>query len=267
VKGLAVALQGLPETRSHFRWTSAARSHVGLVREINEDACLDRAERGLWAVADGMGGHSVGDFASGMVIEALSDAPSPGSLESLVADARRRLEAVNQKLRAEARLRKAQMIGSTVVALLAHDRYCACLWAGDSRIYLYRNGRLRLLTRDHTHAEELKSRGVVATEDVLHRAVRHGITRAVGAVDRLDLDAEIVEVIDGDIFLLCSDGLSNAASTQEIVSALLPGNCRRAADTLIEVALERGGHDNISAVVVCAEDLDSSDRTMFNPAL
>ena len=253
--------------RSHFRWTSASRSHVGLVREINEDSYLDQPERGLWAVADGMGGGTVGDFASRMVIEALSNAPSPGSVEKFVADTRERLQTVNQQLRAEAAIRNAQIIGSTVVALLAYDRYCGYLWAGDSRIYLYRNARLRQLTRDHSQVEERRSRGHVTVEDAIHRPAQHGVTRAVGAVDTLDLDEEIVEVTDGDIFLLCSDGLSNAVSEQEIGSTLLPGNCPRASNALVELALKRGGRDNISAVVARAEDLHSSDRTMFNPAL
>ena len=263
----SVPLGGGPDGGRPIRWTSAARSDVGLVREVNEDACLDQPERGLWVVADGMGGHTVGDFASRIVIEALSAVPSPNSLESFVAEVRGRLQAVNRRLRAEAGARKAAMIGSTVVVLLAYDRYCGCLWAGDSRIYLYRDGRLRQLTRDHSQAEELKSLARVAPEYAVLRAARHGVTRAVGAMDTLDLDQETLEVIDGDVFLLCSDGLSNAVSEQEIGSALLPGKCREASNALIELALERGGRDNISTVVVRAEDLDSSDRTLFNPTL
>jgi protein phosphatase len=236
------------------------------VRGLNEDACLDQPEPGLWAVADGMGGHAVGDFASRMVIEALRDVPPPGSLEAFVAEARARLEAVNQRLRAEAASRKVQMIGSTVVVLLARDGHCACLWAGDSRVYLYRNGRLRLLTRDHSRWEELKSRGLVLAEEEILGQARHAITRAVGAVDTLVLDEAIVEVADGDVFLLCSDGLSNTVSESEIGGALLPGNCRRASQALVEMALRGGGPDNVSAVVVRAEDL-CGDQTMFNPAL
>jgi protein phosphatase len=249
-----------------FRWTSASLSHVGLVREINEDACLDQPEPGLWAVADGMGGHSVGDFASRKVIEALSDVPPAASLESFVAEARGRLHAVNRELRAEAASRNVRMIGSTVVALLACDGYCAALWAGDSRVYLYRNGRLRQLTRDHSQWEELKALGNVMMDDDLRQYARHAVTRAVGALDALDLDEAIVEVSDGDIFLLCSDGLSNAVTEQQIGNALLPGNCRRASEALVEMALKSGGADNISVVVVRAEDLNG-DRTMFNPAL
>jgi protein phosphatase len=157
------------------------------------------------------------------------------------------------------------MIGSTVAVLLASDGHCACLWAGDSRIYLYRNRQLKLLTRDHSQSEELRSRGLAVPEDIYQR-VRHVVTRAVGALDTLDLDQTVVEVNDGDVFLLCSDGLSNAVSEQAIRSALLPGNCQRASEALVDMALERGGHDNISAVVVRAEDL-YADQTIFNPAL
>jgi protein phosphatase len=256
----------LTAASSPFRWTSASCSHVGLVREINEDACLDQPERGLWAVADGMGGHTVGDFASSMVVEALSNVSLADSLESFVGDMRKRLQTVNDQLRAEAATRNAEMIGSTVALLLAHDGRCAYLWAGDSRIYLYRNGRLKLLTRDHNQLEELRARGVDIADGAIDHRLLRGITRAVGAMDTLDPEEGVVELNDGDVFLLCSDGLSNAVSEQEIMSALLPGNCQRAASKLIDIALERGGRDNISAVVVHAEDVQA-DKTLFNPAL
>lgn len=250
-----------------IRWTSAARSHVGLVRAINEDACLDQPERGLWAVADGMGGHSVGDFASRMVIEKLSKVPSPTSLANFLNDARKRLQTVNQRLRAEAVARNVQRIGSTVAVLLAWDRHCACLWAGDSRIYLYRNGRMRLLTRDHSQIEKLKARGEITSEEAIHHPAHNIITRAVGAVDMLNLDEEIVEVDDGDTFLLCSDGLSNDVSEQEMRTALASGNCLQASEALVDLALTRGGRDNISVVVVRGEDIYGGDKTLFNPAL
>jgi protein phosphatase len=250
-----------------FWWTSASSSHVGLVRKVNEDSCLDRPELKLWAVADGMGGHSVGDFASRRVIETLSNVASPSHPESFAAAIRERLQGVNQELRAEATRRNVETIGSTVVVLLACDRQCRYLWAGDSRIYLYRSGRLKLLTRDHSLLQELKSRGHVISADVLPAPAQHGITRAVGAADILDLDEDIEEVTDGDIFLLCSDGLTNEVSEEEIGSALLAANCRQASEVLVEMALERGGRDNISAVVVRASDVLSSEKTLFNPRL
>ncbi len=238
-----------------------------MVREINEDACLDLAERGLWAVADGMGGHALGEFASGMLVASLSDTAPPDNLASFVSDARNRVQSVNRQLRAEATLRDVRIIGSTIVALLAYDRYCTYLWAGDSRLYLYRNGQLRQLTRDHSQVEELKSLGKLTAEEAAHHPAHNLITRAVGAADTLDLAEETIEVNDGDMFLLCSDGLSNAVSEQEMRSALLAGDCRQASEALIDMALKCGGRDNISAVVVRADDLYSTEKTILNPAL
>lgn len=250
-----------------FRWMSAACSHVGLVREINEDACLDQPAQRLWAVADGMGGHTLGDFASRMVIEHLSKIDAPDSLGEFVAVARQQLQAANRQLRTEAAIRDVRIIGSTVVLLLACEYYCTCLWAGDSRLYLYRNGRLQQLSRDHSQLEELKARGDLSLAEPANYPPRNMITRAVGAIDTLDLDEETMRVNDDDMFLLCSDGLSNEVSEQEMCSALLGGNCRQAAEALIQMALRHGGHDNISALVIRAEDPDRTDKTVLNPAL
>lgn len=252
---------------TQFRWTSASCTHVGLVREINEDACLDQPGRRVWAVADGMGGHSVGDVASRTVIKSLGKIRQHDSLSTSVAEARQQLEIANHQLRAEAARRGVQIIGSTVVVMLACDRSCACLWAGDSRLYLYRDGQLTQLTRDHSQAEARKSQRRSSPEDFPTPAPHNVITRAVGAVDLLELDEERVSVNDGDIFLLCSDGLTNQVSEQEITGALVAGNCKQAAKALVDLALAGGGRDNISAVVVQAEDLYGSDKTMLNPAL
>jgi protein phosphatase len=248
-----------------FRWTSAARTDIGLVRSRNEDCLLEQAARGLWAVADGMGGHAYGDVASRMVVAALDTLPPPGpaGLQQSVAVALAQLRAVNGQLRAEASMRKVTMMGSTVVVLLACAREAAYLWAGDSRIYLYRNGRLQQLTRDHNQAEELKAIG--APPDAV-AAMSNGITRALGAADTIDIEHGTLQVRDGDLFLLCSDGLSNPVDEQGIVDALAAGECRRAVDELVAKALANGGRDNISVVVARADDV-SSDKTMLNPAL
>lgn len=251
---------------SQFRWTSASCTHTGLVRPINEDACLARPERGLWVVADGMGGHTLGDLASRMIIDALDALPPHDNLEAAVAATRACLQTVNQQLREEAINRNARIIGSTVVVLLACGRRCACLWAGDSRIYRYRHGQLAQLTRDHSQLEELRSSGQL-TEYTLTLVARNLITRAVGAADTLDIDEETMEVDDGDIFLLCSDGLSNEVEEQTMRNALVAGDCQHASEALLELALQHGGNDNISVVVVRAEDLDSIEKTALNPAL
>jgi protein phosphatase len=245
---------------------SSARSDAGRVREINEDACLDQPGPGRWAVADGMGGHAVGDLASRLVIDALSRLATPINLKALLADARTRLQAANRQLRDEAARRQVQRIGSTVVVLLACDRFCGYLWAGDSRIYLYRGGQLRQLTRDHSQVEQLKSLGIITDEEARHHPAQHMITRAVGATETLELDDDAIEVADGDVFLLCSDGLSNELSDDEIVAVLTTAEPQNASEELVERALARGGRDNITAVVVEAQDPNASDKTLLNPS-
>jgi len=247
----------------HWRWTSAARTDVGLVRSRNEDALLAQPQRGLWAVADGMGGHAFGDLASGAVVDALAGLPAPTSLPHFVALARERLTGVNEALRLEARARLVPVIGSTVAALLVHGMEAACLWAGDSRIYLLRQGRLQQLTRDHSTLEALKEQGA---DLAAAAASPNMITRAIGAADTIAFDVLPLGVRDGDIFLLCSDGLSTPVDEAAIAAALASGDCDRAADALIALALANGGRDNISVVVARVDDL-SGDKTVINPAL
>jgi protein phosphatase len=251
------------DTRS-FHWTSASRSHTGRVRRVNEDACLDQSEHGLWAVADGMGGHSLGEFASGLAVQSLTDLPTAEDLEQRVSVAVDSLREVNRHLRGEALRRDVPLIGTTIAALLAAGSVCSCLWAGDSRIYLYRAGRLRQLTRDHSQLEAVRSR--YPTSDVtVERPQANLITRALGAEDMLEIDRITVELFDGDIFLLCTDGLSNEVSDLSIKQALVPGICSLACDKLVAMALDREARDNITAVVVRAEDLSSPDRTILRP--
>ncbi|MGZ5818697.1 MAG: PP2C family protein-serine/threonine phosphatase, partial [Burkholderiaceae bacterium] len=223
--------------------------------------------RGLWAVADGMGGHARGDLASRTVIESLVKLPLSTDLTELIAAARDQLLNANSQLRMEAALQNVRIIGSTVVVLIACDQHCAYLWAGDSRIYLCRDGDLKQLTRDHSRIEALKSMGNISPEMLANHPARNTITRAVGAHDALALDEESLEVNDGDMFLLCSDGLSNEVDEQEMRNALVSGDCRQASEELMNLALMRGGHDNISIVVVRAEDFGTSEKTVVNPLL
>jgi protein phosphatase len=249
-----------------FRWTSASRSHPGHVRDVNEDACLDQAAAGLWAVADGMGGHTLGEFASGLAVQGLKGLPDAEDLEQRVSAAIGRLREVNRRLRAEAQWREVPIIGTTIAALVAAGSHCSCLWAGDSRIYLFRAGNLIQLTRDHNHLEAACSRPISRSDDTLARPRKNWITRAIGAEDTLDIDRATVELRDGDIFLLCTDGLSNEVSDLSIEQALLPGICSTACDALLDLALGGEARDNITAVVVRAEDLSSPDRTIIQHA-
>lgn len=253
-----------------FHWSSASRSHPGRVRENNEDACLDQSAQGLWAVADGMGGHILGEFASGLAVKGLMDLPAAedlahgsAGLEQRVTAAMERLQEVNRRLRAEAQWREVPLIGTTIAALVSAGNLCCCLWAGDSRIYLFRDGHLSQLTRDHNHLEAARARRVSRSDDTLVRPRKNLITRALGAEDTLDIDRMTVELRDGDIFLLCTDGLSNEVSELSIEQALLPGVCSMACDALLEMALDREARDNVTVVVVRAENPSSPDRTII----
>lgn len=251
---------------TQFRWTSAACSDVGLVRERNEDACFDAPERGIWAVADGMGGHAVGDFASRTIVQALAAMPPAADLDLGLAGARTTLQGVNQALIDEAARMQVRVIGSTVVTLMTCERQCACLWAGDSRLYLFRDGHLKQLTRDHSQVERMRARGLITAEQARHHPAHNTITRAVGAAASLNLEQLMLEIGDGDMFLLCSDGLSNEVEDEAIAKVLAGGDCAAAAQELIRLALANGGHDNVSVIVIRAEDVgDGSDRTLLNP--
>jgi len=252
---------------SALLWSSASRTDVGRVRALNEDACLDLPQRGLWVVADGMGGHTAGDLASGMIVRALGAFTAPNSLVAFSAAARGTLQTVNHQLREEAARRGVRLIGSTVAVLMARGRECAWLWAGDSRIYLYRDTHLEALTTDHSYVAELQAQGHLSAEAARHHPSQHLITRAVGAADRLELDEGRIVVQDGDRFLICSDGLSNEVATPEIARALEGGDCQHATETLVDMALLAGGRDNITAVVVRVDDPVAADHTLVNPAV
>jgi protein phosphatase len=173
---------------------------------------------------------------------------------------------VNNALVAEAATRNVPVIGTTLVLLLASGRSGACIWAGDSRIYLCRGGSLHQLTRDHNQLEELQARNHLSREEahcLSGRQHDHARTRRGHG---LELDEVQVQVSDGDIFLLCSDGLSNAVEPRRMFGALTGGDCAQAADALIELALAGGGRDNISVVVVRADDVEP-DQTVMNPSL
>lgn len=242
--------------QSKFRWSSACLTHVGKVRTMNEDACLDLPDRGVWVVADGMGGHAAGEVASGMIVDTLRATPPAPGMNQLLDDVEERLEQVNGRLIREAALRGGDVIiGSTVVVLLAYNDQCICLWAGDSRIYRLRDGRLRRLTRDHSQAEEWIQQGHLLREDAEKHPGANVITRAVGADHALCLDTEIHDLRHGDRFLLCSDGLYKELSETEIENIISRDNCAEVCQTLVGLALDRGCRDNVTVVAVDFEEL------------
>ena len=180
---------------------------------------------------------------------------------------RQQLQAVNQSLSEEARQRGQEMIGSTVVVLLLFGAHAVVLWAGDSRAYLYREGELEALTRDHSQVEEFVSLGLITREQAEGHPASNIITRAVGVAGRLELDSEMFEIAAGDTVLLCSDGLYRELDSGDIRTCLAMDDCQQACDALLETALARGARDNVSVVLVRALHEEQVTRTHYNPSV
>ncbi|WP_051329815.1 type VI secretion system-associated protein TagF [Niveispirillum irakense] len=216
------------------------RTHPGTRRPVNQDALLLREEIGLWCVADGLGGHSDGEVASATIVNILENVLPPLSYAGFVDDVRDALKDANSMLRDRARLLDDQaVIASTAVVLLVYANRFSCLWAGDSRIYLLRDGALRQLTSDHVAA----GLGNNQRSTML-------VTRAVGAADGLEVDMVHDTLQPGDRFLLCSDGVTKVlrdAEIGQIITSLPP---REAVDALVENILVSGAPDNLTAIIV-----------------
>ena len=234
----------------HLKFLSVGRSHVGAVRQLNEDAYCVRPGAGLWAVADGMGGHARGDVASTRVIEALDGVGRAASAYGFRDAVSRAVARANDEL---FQAGGEGISGSTLVTLLAHEGHYACLWAGDSRSYLYRGGVLKRLTSDHSEVQELVDAGVLASEDAPRHPRANVITRAIGARSRVKLDDVCGVLQVGDRFLLCSDGLHGAVNDHLIGDMMRRAPLEWAAKSLIDLALAYGGRDNVTVVLVGVE--------------
>ena len=232
---------------SAIAWHSASRTDVGRVRHINQDAFLDSEEQRLWVVADGIGGQSRGDYASSTVVAQLRGFARQNSVLANLQDIETRLQVAHEKCRTAFRKHRP---GTTIAAMYAHGNYCFLLWAGDSRIYRLRDRKLEQLTQDHSMAQEKYARGELTEQEMADHHTAHVLTRSVGAHRNLRLDMHYTPVQGGDRYLLCSDGLYNPAEFGQICSALGQGSPSDACDSLVDLALESGGRDNITVVIV-----------------
>jgi serine/threonine protein phosphatase PrpC len=236
-----------------FRIESAALTHQGRVREKNQDSFCAREADGLWAVADGMGGHEGGEWASAKLVEELDRIAMPDALDAACAQAEEAIKAANLAIVAEAGERGRQM-GSTIVALVVKGERYAILWVGDSRAYLLRDGKLVQLSRDHSQVQEMVDRGMMAPEQAIGHPMGHILSRAVGVRDGVAIDRVEGDVLPGDVFLLSSDGLHGYVEEAEIRRLLGRGSPQRALDELIELTLAAGAPDNVTGIAVWASD-------------
>jgi len=236
-----------------LRLQAAVLTHEGRVREVNEDSVLARPQDGLWAVADGMGGHAHGRRAAGLVTAALEAAPPSTDFPAATQAVAEALRAANAAIFAEAQALGGQM-GSTAAALLVCGEQFAVLWVGDSRVYQLRDGRLVQLTTDHSQVQEMVTAGRLTPEEAERHPMAHVLSRAVGVQPQLAVEAVTGAARAGDIFLICSDGLIRTLRDAELETLLGDGPPQAVAERLVSLCLERGAPDNVSVVVVACDE-------------
>lgn len=233
-----------------FQFDTGTASDKGCVRDHNEDSHLADPEAGIWIVADGMGGHAAGDVASGIITEELTSVGRPGSAEDLQARFMERLSRAHRRIQDHAETLGGKTMGATIVGLLAFDDAYACIWSGDSRIYRWRDGILTQLTRDHTELNHLLDTGALTPDEAATFPRKNVITRAIGVSSEPECEVATGALQDGDVFLLCSDGLTEHLSDTDIAVQMSRVPAQMVCDRLLAEVMERGARDNVTAVIV-----------------
>ena len=243
-----------------------ARSDVGRARATNEDCYSVVRELSLFVVSDGMGGEAKGEMASAIAVEAVTTHCMHGAGavrgtnvpqgQHRLSDKTRRLasgvEWANRKIRSAAAKNPAHRgMGATLVAGWLDGSVLSVVHVGDSRAYIIRAGHCKQLTRDHSLAAERERRGLINRQEAQTSKLQNVLLRALGPEDHVEVDAEEFAVQDGDVVLLCTDGLTHSVSDSDIAGTLAATDtAQEATDRLITMANERGGNDNITVIVL-----------------
>jgi len=227
-----------------------AKTDVGLVRKVNEDSMISVPELGMFMVADGMGGHAGGDFASQCIVARIGQIDQNLPSSEVMKAMRSAILEAHYEILAEAERRGGGTIGSTAVGLILSEPHFACLWVGDSRLYHMRNGKMVQLSRDHSLVNDLLESGQITEEEAVNHPHGNVITRAVGVGDTVEIDKLRGTYEPGDRFLLCSDGLSGFVTDEVISQYMSTAPITSLCNELIELAKEGGGRDNITAIVI-----------------
>lgn len=239
------------ENTTLLTWISAQATDVGAKRKINEDNLLSRPDMGLWVVADGMGGHAAGDVASQSVVNTLAQLKASSDLADFVDAIEDKLLLVNHQLRKHGQeALGGRTLGTTVVSLFFTDTMGACVWAGDSRAYLFRNGELTRISHDHSAVQEMIDAGMITQEQATYHPHRNVITRAVGGSENLYPEVRVFTVKADDWYILCSDGFYNELTEDMIAKHLVQETPEQSIRILMEKALAKGALDNVTLIVV-----------------
>jgi len=231
-----------------FRYS--ATTHVGKVRKVNEDSILSMPDHAVWVVSDGMGGHEAGDYASRAVVDAIAMIEPDLEPREMIRALRAAILRAHEVIADEAAERGGGTIGATVVTLVLTNGHFASFWAGDSRLYRLRDSQIEMLTTDHSVVAELVVAGQMTWDEAEMHPQSNAITRAVGVGQDLELEKIRGDTMPGDRFLLCSDGLTKYATFEVLRRALVGVGIETVVDKLLQIALDGGGGDNISIIVV-----------------
>jgi protein phosphatase len=233
-----------------LQWDSGGATDQGRVRTINQDAFLDRPDLGLWVVADGMGGHAEGARASRALVDALGGYTHQAHMGRAAMRVCALIQEANRQLLELADALGQGVVGSTVCVMIALEGHCALLWVGDSRIYRLRGDELAQLTTDHSQVQAMVDAGLLTPEQAESHPASNVLIRAVGSDPDLEIDLGLERLRSGDRYLLCSDGLYRELPADGIAAVLGASAPAEAARSLVRQACERGGRDNVTAVVV-----------------
>ena len=228
----------------------SAVTHVGKVRKVNEDSIPALPDQKIWVVADGMGGYEGGDFASQTVVDAVAMIPLNLEPAEQMQALRRAIMGAHTTILAEIERRGGGTIGAAVVTMMVSGEHFVCFWAGDCRLYRLRGGQIDMLTSDHSLVAELVHVGQMTWDEAEKHPQSNAITRAIGVGDELELDKIRGSIEPGDRYLLCSDGLNKYAGFALLQNTLSGSPIETISDTLLNIALDGGGADNISVIVV-----------------
>ncbi|MFT5808695.1 MAG: serine/threonine protein phosphatase PrpC [Moritella dasanensis] len=242
---------------------SFGQSHVGAVRKINEDSLLEYPEQHIWVVADGMGGHAAGDVASQMLVDTITLYINEHAYHGISINVlKQAIQTANEKIMAYSHSQLAGKTAGTTVVLLWIDGYTAhWLWAGDSRGYRFYHQDLKQVTRDHSHVNELIDQGVLSPEEAEKHPMGNVITRVIGVVDDIDVDHISHPVVEGEMLLLCSDGLTGELTDACIAEQLQlqQHNVINAGSSLMHAALGKAAKDNVSLILVSVSRPSQAD--------
>lgn len=258
-----------------------ALTDTGLLRPHNEDAIALSPDFGLVILADGMGGYNAGEVASSIAIttarqvmetelQAIADQPSGTTLDHMPALLSHAINEANTAILTAALSEPLYTgMGTTLVMALFHRQTITLAHVGDSRCYRQRDGQLEQLTHDHSQLQEQIDAGLVSEDEAWCATNRNLITRAVGVDDVVDVEVHDYPVLSGDLYLFCSDGLSDMLPAQHIADILQawPEDLQRAADNLVSSANEQGGRDNISVILVQVQEPDEKKQGLINRLL